>query len=358
MPSSIITPSPSVAVVILNWNGLTLLKQFLPSVMATTYANATIYLADNGSTDESVIFVRENYPTIKVIENGYNFGFAKGYNQALQKIKRPYDYFVLLNSDVEVTPNWIEPVITTLESDPLIAACQPKIKAYYQKTHFEYAGAAGGYIDSLGYTFCRGRCFDVCEEDKGQYDDTREIFWGVGAALFVKANIYHQLGGLDDEFFAHMEEVDFCWRLKRAGYKVMYCPNSVVYHLGGGSLPKSNPKKTYLNFRNSLFMLYKNFTRTQLLTLFPLRLLLDVLAAVKLLASGNIKESIAIVRALGYFLTGIHKGVRRRKAAKQFIAAHGLPNAQFKAVGKYHGSIIIDYYIRGKRHFYEIVQKN
>ncbi|MBI3232939.1 MAG: glycosyltransferase family 2 protein [Bacteroidetes bacterium] len=237
-----------VAVVILNYNGKHWLEKFLPSVLSSTYANIEIVVADNCSTDDSIDFINQNYPNLTLIKNRVNGGFSKGYNDCLKHVTA--DYYVLLNSDIEVTPNWIEPVIELMESDSLIAACQPKILMYDQKDKFEYAGAAGGFMDSMGYMFCRGRIFDIYETDHGQYNEAIEVFWATGACLFVRANIYHQFGGLYEPLFAHMEEIDFCWRLKNNGYKIYACPTSEVYHVGGGTLNKTSPHKTYLNFRN------------------------------------------------------------------------------------------------------------
>lgn len=244
------------AVVILNWNGRKFLKKFLPDVIKFSKKDAEVIVADNASTDDSVAVLKADFPEIRIIENKSNGGFAKGYNQALKLIDA--EYYILLNSDIEVTENWINPVIELMESDKNIAACQPKIRSYHEKEKFEYAGAAGGFIDKFGYPFCRGRIFQSLEEDKGQYDDTVEIFWATGAALFIRAELYHKLGGMDDDFFAHMEEIDLCWRLKNEGYKIMYCPKSTVYHVGGGTLPTSSSWKTYLNFRNNFFLIYKN----------------------------------------------------------------------------------------------------
>ena len=261
--------NPLVSIVILNWNGKKFLEQFLPSVLLSTYPNKQVIVADNASSDDSVLFVQNNFPQIQIIKNTTNEGFAKGYNSVLRQIKS--DYYVLLNSDVEVTPGWIEPIIDLMESDAAIAACQPKILAYADKNMFEYAGASGGWLDYLGYPFCRGRIFEVCEADTRQYDTAQECFWASGAALFVKSAVYHHVGGLDEYFFAHQEEIDFCWRLQLAGYKVFVQPQSVVYHVGGGTLPKGDNKKTVLNFRNNLIMLAKNLPFTELVWKLPFR---------------------------------------------------------------------------------------
>ena len=244
---------PRVAVVILNWNGRFFLEKFLPSVYNSSYPNLEFVIGDNASTDDSVVFVQENYPSVKILTNKTNLGFAGGYNAILKRVEA--DYYVLLNSDVEVTQNWIEPVIDYMESYPDIVAAQPKILAYHEKNKFEHAGAAGGFIDKYGYPFCRGRIFNDVEEDNGQYNTPMEIFWATGAALFIKSTAWKASGGFDDDFFAHMEEIDLCWRLKRMGYRIGYVGESVVYHVGGGTLNTSNPKKSYLNFRNNLVML-------------------------------------------------------------------------------------------------------
>ncbi|MBL7699915.1 MAG: glycosyltransferase family 2 protein, partial [Chitinophagaceae bacterium] len=225
--------APLVSIVILNWNGQKFLERFLPSVIASTWSNFQVVVADNASTDDSIPFLRSYYPQVRVIELAHNYGFARGYNEALKGIEG--DYYVLLNSDVEVEASWIEPVIALMEQDPLIGACQPKLIQYDKRSHFEYSGACGGWLDWLGYPFARGRIFDVCEDDQGQYDTAEPIFWASGAAMFVRARLYHELGGLDDFFFAHQEEIDFCWRLQRKGYLVYSCPASVVYHVGGAT---------------------------------------------------------------------------------------------------------------------------
>ncbi len=338
--------NPKVAVVILNWNGIHFLQQFLPSVTASSYKNLDIYLADNASTDDSVSFTRQSFPSIKIIQNTENYGFAGGYNEVLKKVEA--DYYVLLNSDVEVTPDWIEPIIDLMESDKTIAACQPKLMAFHNKKQFEYAGAAGGLMDKFGYTFCRGRFFDHCEEDEGQYEEVSEVFWASGAALFVRAKLYDEVGGLDADFFAHMEEIDLCWRLKRAGYRICYQPKSTVYHVGGGTLPQGNPHKLYLNFRNSLAMLYKNLTTLQLFTVFPIRIGLDMVAALKFLLSGAFGNFKAVLKAQFVFLSDLLKWQRKRNATKRLVKQvqiEGKPNQ----VGLYRGSIVVDYFLKGKR---------
>jgi GT2 family glycosyltransferase len=276
---------PLVAVVILNWNGKKHLQQFLPSVVASTYTNLKVIVADNASTDDSVSFLQQLYPQIQIIALAQNFGFAKGYNEALKQVES--DYYILLNSDVEVTPGWIEPIIELLEKDAQYAACQPKLLAYTNKISFEYAGAAGGWLDAYGYPFARGRIFDVCEKDEGQYNKTNEIFWASGAALFIKSKIFHEVGGFDEYFFAHQEEIDLCWRIQLKGYTIFCCPESVVYHVGGGTLPRGNSRKTFLNFRNNQIMLAKNLPWNEKWWKIPFRLYLDQVSALKGLFSGE-----------------------------------------------------------------------
>ncbi|ALJ03652.1 glycosyl transferase family 2 [Pseudalgibacter alginicilyticus] len=281
------------AIIILNWNGQKLLEQFLPSVIKYS-TEATIYIADNASTDDSVFFVKTNFPSIKIIQNKENGGYAKGYNDALKHIKA--DVFCLLNSDVEVTENWLTPIFKIFKNESNTAIIQPKILDYNRKKYFEYAGAAGGFIDRYGYPYCRGRIFNSIEKDTGQYNDTVEIFWASGACLFIRSDVFKTLNGFDERFFAHMEEIDLCWRAKNLGYAVKYVGTSKIYHVGGATLNNTNPKKTYLNFRNSLFTLTKNANGSLFLILF-VRLFLDGVAGVKFLLELKPKHTIAIVRA-------------------------------------------------------------
>lgn len=297
-----------VAVVILNYNGQKFLETFLPSVVGNN-DKYEIIIADNASTDNSIDFLKSNYPNLKTIKLSSNQGFAGGYNNALQEIKA--EYYVLLNSDVEVSPSWTKPIIDLMDSDTSIAACQPKIRSYHQKTHFEYAGAAGGYIDWLGYPFCRGRVFDSYEQDFGQYNDTKEVFWATGACMFVRAEVFHQLGGFDAHFFAHMEEIDLCWRMKNAGHKIMYSSASTVYHVGGGTLHKSNPRKTFLNYRNGLAMLYKNLPSNKLFSTILIRLILDGISGIKLLVDGSFSDFLAVIKAHFAFYAMIPKLERK-----------------------------------------------
>ena len=304
-------------------------------------SEAEIIIADNGSTDGSNDFLRENFPQVRIVCNRDNGGFARGYNDALKHITA--DYYVLLNSDIEVTENWIKPVIDLMQQHPEVAACQPKILSYSQKECFEYAGAAGGFIDKLGYPFCRGRIFQTLEEDLGQYDDACEVFWATGACMFVRADLFHQLGGFDEDFFAHMEEIDFCWRLKNEGYRVMYCPGSKVYHVGGGTLPKASWKKTYLNFRNNFFLLYKNLPSDHLFRVFLLRLLLDGVAAIKFLLQTGFKDFFAVSRAHIHFYRALPNLRQKRKKLRQVSLSM-----------VYKKSILSDYYLRRKKRFTDL----
>jgi GT2 family glycosyltransferase len=335
---------PSVAIVILNWNGIDHLKQFLPSVMATDYPQLSIVVADNGSTDNSVAFLQQNFPAVRIITLNRNYGYAGGYNEALKQVVA--DYCVLLNSDVEVTPGWIRPMVDLLDADPGFAACQPKLLSYNQKNYFEYAGAAGGWLDRYGYPFGRGRLFDVCEEDKGQYDVSAEIFWASGAALMIRSSAFHEAGGFDADFFAHQEEIDLCWRLKLLGYKVFCCPASVVYHLGGGTLPKGASKKTFLNFRNNHMMLAKNLDPGENWWKIPFRLLLDQVAAWKGLLNGDIGYFVTIYKAHFAFLKWYFSGKRRPSKDR-------LPME--KLSGVYHGNLIWQYFLKKKTRFSEII---
>ncbi|WP_435356448.1 glycosyltransferase family 2 protein [Emticicia sp. SJ17W-69] len=302
----------NVAVVILNYNGRNFLEKFLPSVVNNA-DGSEIIVADNASSDDSIVFLKNNYPQVRLIQLPDNQGFAGGYNTALKQITA--EYYILLNSDVEVTPQWIRPIIDLMSANLEIAACQPKIKSFGQKTHFEYAGAAGGYIDWIGYPFCRGRVFDSYEEDLGQYNDTKEVFWATGACIFVRASVFHQLGGFDAQFFAHMEEIDLCWRMKNNGYKIFYCSNSAVFHVGGGTLHKSNPRKTFLNYRNGLAMLYKNLPANKLVSTIFLRLILDGISGIKLLLDGSFADFWAVIKAHFAFYAMIPK--LERKSPKE-----------------------------------------
>lgn len=303
-------------IVILNWNGRQHLSRFLPSVVASLPSWASIVVADNGSTDDSVELLKTEFPMVEIITLEHNFGFAQGYNLALSMIDA--EYYVLLNSDVETPAGWLEPLVARLEGDPGIAAVAPKILSYASRHRFEYAGAAGGYIDALGYPFCRGRILDTVETDNGQYDDARKVFWATGAALVCRAEVYHRLGGLDGDFFAHQEEIDLCWRMQLAGYEVWVEPSSRVFHLGGGTLPNNSPEKIYLNFRNNLAMLYKNLSFCRRLSVIPLRLVLDGGSALVYLMHGNMQFVRAVWRAHLDFYARMnsirHKRVKARYA--------------------------------------------
>lgn len=330
-----------VAVVILNYNGKDFLRKFLPLVIERTGKDAEIWVADNNSLDGSTEVMEEEFPDVRLIENKYNAGFAGGYNMALRQIEA--DCYVLLNSDIEVTDNWINPVIELMESDKNIAVCQPKIISYYDQSLFEYAGASGGFIDKYGYPFCRGRIFQDVEKDEGQYDDAREVFWATGACMFVKADIYHRFGGLDDDFFAHMEEIDFCWRLKNNGYKIMVCPASTVYHVGGGTLPKQSARKTYLNFRNNFALLYKNLPKEKLFYTFFVRLIFDGIAAIKFLLEGGVMDFVAVIEAHLYFYRNHARLKEKRKALTQ------------KQVSNiYRKNIVLQYHLGKKKKFTDL----
>ena len=300
-----------IAVVILNWNGAKLLEQFLPSILAYS-DEANVYVADNASTDNSIAFVKEQFPSIKIIQNEANYGFANGYNSALQQVEE--DYYALVNSDIEVTENWLAPILSIFDSEPTIAIIQPKILDYKNKEYFEYAGAAGGFIDQYGYPYCRGRIFDTIEKDNGQYNDELEIFWASGACFFIRKEIYRKLNGFDGDFFAHQEEIDLCWRAFNLGYKAKYTSKSVVYHVGGATLNESNPKKTFLNFRNSLLMLTKNLPDNKLFLIIFARLLLDGVAGIQFIFKGKFSHCWAIVKAHFNYFHLINKTLKKRSA--------------------------------------------
>jgi len=336
--------SPSVAVVILNWNGKSFLEKFLPSVMESTYKNLNVIVADNASDDDSIDFLKKYYPAVKILLSNTNEGFAKGYNSALKQVST--DYYILLNSDIQVTPGWIEPVISLMESDEKIGACQPKILSFKQRKQFEYAGACGGFIDKLGYPFTRGRIFETCEIDSGQYDNSTQIFWATGAALFVRARVFHELNGFDEFFFAHQEEIDLCWRMQRKGYSIYVVPSSVVYHVGGGTLPMGDRKKVYLNFRNNLVMMTKNLPVLERIWKIPLRIILDIIAAYRSLIDGNFSTFISIASAHLHYAEWVLTGNRGKKLSK-IKMKNILP--------VYDGSIVWQYYIKQKKTFSEII---
>ncbi|WP_025764177.1 glycosyltransferase family 2 protein [Dyadobacter tibetensis] len=330
--------SSGTAVVILNYNGRHYLEKFLPTIVANS-VGYPIWIADNASTDESMIWLQSHYPEIHTIQIANNLGYAGGYNYALSRIEAKY--FVLLNSDIEVTANWIEPVIEFMESDEQIAACQPKIRAYDLPSHFEYAGAAGGYMDYLGYPFCRGRIFDTREEDLGQYDDEVDVFWATGACLFLRAEAFRQARGFDERFFAHMEEIDLCWRLLNAGYRVTYSGRSTVYHVGGGTLHKSNPRKTFLNYRNNLIMLFKNLPKGRRWKTILYRLVLDGISSVRFMATGAWPDVLAILRAHFAFYSMVPALIRNEKRTRYRAPL-------------YYKSVVWEYFINSHHKFPEL----
>ncbi|MBL57628.1 MAG: dTDP-Rha--alpha-D-GlcNAc-pyrophosphate polyprenol alpha-3-L-rhamnosyltransferase [Flavobacteriales bacterium] len=333
-----------VAVVILNWNGEKLLKEFLPSVVEYIPDYAEIIIADNASNDNSISFLEDNYPHIRIIKNTTNGGFAKGYNDALKQID--HHYIVLLNSDIETPENWIEPVINFMDNHPDVGAAMPKILQYKKKSHFEYAGAGGGFIDRWGYPFCRGRIFNDLEEDFGQYNSNIPIFWASGACMFVRNEVFKELNGFDEFFFAHMEEIDLCWRIQRAGYKVYAIGDSHVYHLGGGTLNKLSPRKTFLNFRNNLLLLTKNDVSRGFWLRLIQKLLLDGIAGVKFLFEGNFNHCIAIIKAHYSFFIHLPRYLKIRKTLH-----HQLGNNEIKGI--YSDSVVRNYFLRKKRVFSE-----
>lgn len=333
-----------VAVVILNYNGASMLAKFLPSVIEYS-PGAGIVVADNASTDDSVAVLRESFPTVRLLQLDRNYGFAGGYNKALEQVDA--EYFMLLNSDVEVTDGWLEPLLSFMERTPDAVACQPKILAYKQKTHFEYAGAAGGFIDRYGYPYCRGRLFDTVEEDDGQYDDVRRVFWATGAAMMVRSDAFRKAGGFDGRFFAHMEEIDLCWRMLARGGEIYVVPQSRVYHVGGATLNKSNPRKTFLNFRNNLLMLYKNLPADELRSVMCMRAVLDYVAALKFLLTGAWGDFKAVLAARREYrcMRGGYKNVR-----EQNIAA--AVTTEIKERSRF--SLLWQYYLKGKKRFSQL----
>jgi riboflavin kinase/FMN adenylyltransferase len=363
---------PRVAIVILNWNTPQYLKLFLPSVCGSRYGNFEVFVADNGSTDNSVETVRElnlegipaamGVDRVRVVELKENHGFAKGYNEALKseklrvrsvEVPKGYDYYVLLNSDCRVSQGWLTPIINMMEADKTIAAAQPKVLSYNKKRKFEYAGASGGWMDALGYPFSRGRVFDFVEKDRKQYDDEAEIFWASGAAMVVRADLWHRFGGFDEDFWAHMEEIDVCWRMKRAGYKVMVQPKGVVRHVGGGTMDYMSPRKTYLNFRNSLYAILKNEPASKLLWLIPTRLLLDGVAGAKFLFGGQYKHTLSILKAHFSFYGNFFYFLKKRKQTAQIIENERI--APSNTAGILRGSIVWQYYVNKKKTFTEMV---
>ena len=323
----------------LNWNGVQLLEQFLPSVVKYS-PEATVYVADNASTDESIAFIKNNYPTIRIVQNKTNQGFAGGYNESLQHIDA--EIFALVNSDIEVTENWLKPILQTFESEPETAIIQPKILDYKRKDYFEYAGAGGGFIDQFGYPFCRGRIFETLEKDNGQYNDKKEIFWASGACFFIRSSVYKELKGFDEDFFAHQEEIDLCWRATNRGYKIKYNSESTVYHVGGATLQQANPQKTFLNFRNSLLMLTKNLPQETLFQVIIIRMLLDGIAGIKFIIGGQFTHCWAVIRAHFSFYRLFLRNYKKRE--KNQIEIY------FKTK-----SIVYEYYVKNGTVFVDVI---
>jgi GT2 family glycosyltransferase len=334
-----------VAVVILNWNGRSFLEKFLPMVVNYS-SNAQIIVADNQSTDDSMVLLKEKFPQVRIIANAENGGFAMGYNIALKQVTA--EYYVLLNSDVEVTEYWIDPIIKLLDENQHIAACQPKILDYKQKNRFEYAGAAGGFIDKYGYPFCRGRIFNVLEEDKGQYDVAKEVFWATGACMFVRANAFWKAGGFDNDYFAHMEEIDVCWRMKNLGYQIYVEPKSFVYHVGGGTLNKLSPRKTFLNFRNNLITLTKNAAQPFLIVKIIYRMILDGVAAFKFLIEGSGTHFMAVLKAHLSFYAHLPSTLKKRKAMRK------MPGFVDTRSGVYEKNIVYLHFLKGVKYYSDL----
>ena len=331
-----------VGVIILNWNGAQLLRRYLPSVVSGNSNDiAEVVVVDNGSTDESRKVLETEFPDVKTLYFDKNYGFAEGYNRALNALD--YKYSILLNSDVAVPRDWVRPMYDYMEQHPEVAACQPKLLSDTDRSRFEYAGASGGFIDKLGYPFCRGRLFDTVEQDHGQYDDVADIFWATGAALFVRTAVYRRVGGLDPFFFAHMEEIDLCWRIHRAGYAIRVVPQSVAYHLGGGSLPASNPRKTYLNFRNNLFLLYKNLPRRQGRKVLLVRRLYDTLAFLMFVAKFDFGNARAVVKA--------HRDYARLHSRYDGVQPDGPLKENFPC---FRVNLVLSYHLRHKHLFPEL----
>ncbi|MFZ1825659.1 MAG: glycosyltransferase family 2 protein [Chitinophagales bacterium] len=348
-----ILDKPLVAIVILSWNGKHFLEKFLPSVITTFYLPLNYYVIDNASTDGTEEYLNTNFPQIKVIRLKENEGFAKGYNIGLEQISA--DYFVLLNQDVEITPGWIDSMISVMEKNPEAAVCQPKMLSYEEKNKFEHAGAAGGYLDNFGYPFCKGRVFSYLEMDDGQYNVNEPVFWASGAALCIRSELFFRMKGFDEDYFAHMEEIDLCWRLKRCGYQILAVNDAVVYHVGGGSLSKENPHKTYLNFRNNLSMLFKNLDVIELLWKIPVRIaFFDLLAIVNALLQKKWKNAWAIIRADWYFIFSIPMQISKRTRTNHIISNSKIAVSTVKQKGFYPKSIVWAFFIRKKNKFSDL----
>jgi len=333
------------AVVVLSYNGTKWHELFLPNIVAEAHTGYEVIVADNASTDDTLQYVTTNFPTIKTVSIAVNHGFANGYDEALKQIKAKY--YILLSADFEVTTGWFPPLHAAMERDSMLAACQPKIRYWRDRECFEYAGAGGGFMDKYGYLFCRGRVFFDIEKDSGQYNDNIEVFWASGGCFMVRAELYHRVGGLDNDFYAHMEEVDLCWRLKNAGYKIGYIAQSVVYHVGGSVISYGSPQKLYYNFRNNLILLIKNEKGTKLLWLFPFRLVLDGIAGLRLLLTGNFKQTYTIMKAHFHVYREIGKWLRRREEHKRMIVTRN-------ETGIYPRSIVWDYFLLRRRKFTDL----
>lgn len=338
-----------VAVVILNWNGYKMLSDFLPSVLQYSLSEeVAVYVADNASTDQSVALLRDRFPLVHLILLDENYGFAEGYNRALCQVDA--EYVVLLNSDVEVTESWLIPLLSYMDKHPEVAACQPKIRSWHTKHAFEYAGAAGGFIDCYGYPFCRGRIVDVLEEDRGQYDTVVPVFWATGASLFIRLKDYMLAGGLDGRFFAHMEEIDLCWRLRARGRQIVCIPQSTVYHVGGGTLKKESPRKTFLNFRNNLLMLYKNLPSENVLHVMRMRMLLDYLAAFSFFLKGQFSNAYAVLAA--------RREYRKVKGEFSLSRSENLEKISVDCIPElFKDSILVQFYVRKKKYFSQLLFK-
>ncbi len=336
-------------IVILNWNGLNYLKMFLGTVIEHSIDNDTVIcVADNGSTDGSPEWVRENFSDVKLIILDKNYGFAEGYNRAIEQLDAKY--FLLLNSDIEVTEGWLHPLVSFMDNNPDVAACQPKILSYHQKDHFEHAGAAGCFIDKYGYPFCRGRIISEVEKDNGQYDSPINVFWSSGACMIVRSEAWKKCGGFDPDFFAHMEEIDLCWRFHKAGFRVCFLPDSVIYHVGGGTLPYSSPLKTYLNFRNSLFLLYKNLPDRKFKSVMFKRKLLDGLAAIFFLMKGSFES----VKAVWNAHMDYYKAITLLKGKRKKVKELETRDSEIEVLNK---SIVFEFYVKGNKTYTSLISK-
>lgn len=335
-----------IAIAILNWNGKNLLEKFLPSVFTNSPSNyCDIFIIDNGSDDDSIEFANKKFPEAKIIKLDKNYGFTGGYNKGLKEITS-YEFFIILNSDIEVTLGWIEPLLDKMNNDSQIGICGPKLLDYHNKNKFEYAGASGGFIDKLGYPFCRGRIFDSLETDEGQYNSDVNCFWISGAALMIRSELFWKAGGFDESFFAHMEEIDLCWRVQNMGYKIVCIPDSFVYHLGGGTLSKENSRKTFFNFRNNLSLLYKNLPAKKLFSILTIRFFLDMLASFRMILQGSFKHTFAVYKAYFHFIIKIKKLRRIRK---------NIPQKDTRELeGIYNGSIVKKHFLKGVTKFSDL----